>query len=311
MDTILVIGAETVVGANMAVTLSHQHRVVGLTATPALSLGGCEIRIWDGNDSGSLGGHLAAVSPDRVIICGAAARSCWDPQAEAGINADEVQRVARIAEAVAAAGARLTFISSDAVFSGPWMFHAEQSTSLCPSRQAELVRNMESAVVEHCPQALIVRTNAFGWSPRTAGPGWIENLLDGLQQQKAGPFDPLRHATPILATDLAQLVDRAHQEELTGPCHLAGSERINPVQFAELLAETFGRPYPRRGSSVSLSRPASGFGAGETSLQTRHARSELSAVMPMLAEGLHRLFEQQHDGHCDLLHAETAREMVA
>ena len=45
-----------------------------------------------------------------------------------------------------------------------------------------------------------------------------------------------------------------------------------------------------------IDRP-SGFGCGETSLQTRKIRRALGVSMPMLGEGLQRLFQQHVEGY--------------
>jgi len=41
----------------------------------------------------------------------------------------------------------------------------------------------------------------------------------------------MRHSTPILATDFAEILERAYQQKLRGTYHLAGAERINPFRF--------------------------------------------------------------------------------
>ena len=108
------------------------------------------------------------------------------------------------ARAVRDAGCRLTYLSSDAVFTGPWLFHAEDSPHHCQSLEAVRLRSYEELVARVVPDALIVRTHAFGWSPD--GEGWVESLLGDLED-RAADADPVRHATPILATDLVFAID--------------------------------------------------------------------------------------------------------
>ena len=55
----------------------------------------------------------------------------------------------------------------------------------------------------------------------------------------------------------------------------------------------------------SPSQPATGFGAGETSLQSTAIRKTLGVALPMLGEGLSRLRQQQADGYCDRLNHAT------
>ncbi len=183
------------------------------------------------------------------------------------------------------------------------MFHTEESDGFCSSAAARTIRKIEEDTWQLCPDALIVRTNAFGWSPNAADPGWIESTLEALQQGGAGPYDFLRHATPILATDLAAILVQAWFAELKGEYHIAGAERINPERFVERLADEFDLPAPSSPSFDSLGELPSGFGRGESSLHTGKIRRALDIAMPTIAEGLQKLHEQQHNGSRDRLSA--------
>ena len=176
------------------------------------------------------------------------------------------------------------------------MFHAENSSSLCSSAAAQAARDVEARVLENCPDALIVRTHAFGWQPGDK-PGWIESLLTKLERGFDTDLDCTRYASPILASDLTEIISAAWTAGLSGIYHVAGAERVNPVQFASRLAEQFHLPIPLTMTMESLIGCPSGFGCGETSLQTRKIRRALGLSMPMLGEGLQRLFQQQIDGH--------------
>jgi dTDP-4-dehydrorhamnose reductase len=198
-------------------------------------------------------------------------------------------------------------ISSDAIFTVPWIFHDEESLAICRTPEATAVRDAEQLVRDACPAALVVRTNAFGWSP-TAG-GWIEDLLAGIEERRMLDCDCIRHATPILATDLAEIVDRAWQEELTGVFHIAGAERISPMQFAQRLADQFDLPWLTLRREQTLVELPQGFGAGETSLQTKKIRKALCVAMPMLSEGLARLRDQRLG--TDEADAHSARPVLA
>ena len=159
-----------------------------------------------------------------------------------------------------------TFVSSDAVFSGPWMFHDEESQAFCPSDGAQIIRQAEKSVSEHCPESLIIRSNVFGWSPAGGKCGWIDQILLDLDRRSLQGYDFLRHGTPILATDLADILLRAIEEDLSGLHHVAGAERVNPLQFATRLADHFELPWLAvRRAEECLEEPIVGFGASETS----------------------------------------------
>lgn len=291
MNTILVVGVDTTVGANGAARLAEQSRVVGLSASEPLEIEGCESHSLPPDAPAQ--SWLRKIQPDHILYCGAESRSCWDPDTPTYLSAESVESAAQWAAAAHAAGCAFTMISSDAVFTGPWIFHDEESLAACRSAPAGFIRDAEKRVRECCPAALVVRTNAFGWSPGRRR-GWIEGLLDAIEQRHSVECDCIRHATPILATDLAEILDRAWQERLSGVYHIAGAERVSPMQFAQRLADQFDLPWLTVRREQSLVERPQGFGAGETSLQTKKIRKALCVAMPMLSEGLARLSRQRH-----------------
>ncbi len=293
MRTTLIVGVETIAGAHIAAVLAEQSEVIGLTEAPTLSLPHCRTiqASLDGADASS---WIADLQPATVILCGPAACSAWDPRTNGRINEHMTQQASAWAAAASEHGCSFVYISSDAVFTGPWMFHEEESLSVCASREAALLRDGERQVVQQCPEALIVRTNTYGWAPESTAPGWIEQILADLDRRSLQQYDFIRHGTPILASDLADILSRAIDEGLQGLYHVAGAERVNPLQFAQRLADHFELPWLAvRRSEEALVDPAVGFGAGETSLQTKRIRKALCVAMPMLSEGLRRLHEQQ------------------
>jgi len=297
VERFLVVGVDTVAGANLAATFADHHHVS--TWAP---MTGYEIAHCNALDP--------ALSPDQlirhaqadcVLYCGAAARSAWEPETKSLTNDAMVADADTWAKACAAAQVRLVMISSDAVFSGPWMFHEENSHGLCFSYQSQALRAAESHVCESCPDALIIRTNVFGWSATGEGTGWVETLLRTVETKRFVEQDHVRHATPILATDLAEIVRRACQEKLSGIYHVAGAERVSPLSFTQRLADQFELPWLAMRRETSLMEVPQDFSEGECSLQTKKIRKELCVAMPLLSEGLTRLREQAENGYREKL----------
>src|SRR5690606_39234932 len=131
--------------------------------------------------------------------------------------------------------------------------------------------------------------------------GWVESLLRSVETQRFVQQDHIRHATPILATDLAEIVRRACLENLTGTYHVAGAERVSPLSFTQRLADQFELPWLAMRRESSLTEAPQGFGEGECSLQTKQIRKALCVAMPLLSEGLSRLKEQAENGYREKL----------
>lgn len=289
MESLLIVGGETVVGANAAAALAERYRVTVLSRGRRYEIANCAA-LDPGLEASEA---IRQVRPDWVLHCGAAACSAWEPQTKGIISDALVEDAATWGIAAREGAARFTMISSDAVFTGPWMFHDEESLGSCHSLQALTIRAAEDQVQEVCPGAMIVRTNAFGWSPDPQRGGWVEKLLAEIEARRIVEQDHVRHATPILATDLIDIVERAHREQLSGVYHVGGAERVSPLKFAQRLADQFNLPWLALRREAALCEPPHGFSLGECSLQTKKIRKALCVAMPLLSEGLIRL-EAQH-----------------
>lgn len=294
MNKVLVVGVETAVGGNVAACLARMHAVTGVPLSDAVSGDGGDLGSSPVSSLEAARQVIARVRPQRVVLCTAGSQTGWEgstPPTEA-----DVQQAGNWIHATSQSEAQLTLISSGAIFTGPWMFHSENSQSFCPSPAAQHLREIESETARVCPNSLIVRTHAFGWSPDGTR-GWIESLLGQLEQGQAAGIDCFRHGSPILASDLADIIARAWGAGLSGVYHIAGAERANPVQFARRLAHHFQLPVPSASVGEFLLDRPTGFGCGETSLQTRKIRRALHVSLPMLEDGALKLFQQQLDGY--------------
>jgi dTDP-4-dehydrorhamnose reductase len=307
VESTLIVGVDRVVGANLALSLRGLQPVHGVALTAAISDDVCEHEVCDSPNLDDAVAIAEDARPHRIVYAGVGADSCWSdaPQSDWDDALDSATAWLSAADAV---GAQFTLISSDAVFTGPWMFHAENSQSVCGSPRAAVLRQIEQRVTDRRPDSLIVRTNAFGWSPlgdHDPAP-WLETLVSRLQLGQRPRLDCLRHASPILASDLAVVLAKAWRCGLTGPYHVAGAERVNPLQFARRLAHQFALPFVCDSEAESLTDRVQGFGRGETSLQTRKVRRALGIGLPLVSEGIQRLYEQYLGGHRDRLRGRTA-----
>ncbi len=292
---ILVCGVEGVVGGNLALALAGRGLVHGLSFHQPVALEGCTTATCRPYDARDLRRQVAAVSPHWIVHCGPLARGSWDLPPDL-LPADREEALcAALAEMADRPGARLTMISTDAVFAGPRMFHDEQSPAASAAPVAVAARRIEQ-VLSGRPRLLVVRTHAYGWSPRSEEPGFAERLWQQLAEGTPCRLDPHSHATPILATDLADLLWLAYRRGMDGLCHAAGAERTSAYRFAVELAACFGLPI---GPGVTADEEGGEAGGGvlrETSLATRRARRELERPMPTLREGLERFARQAASG---------------
>jgi dTDP-4-dehydrorhamnose reductase len=299
VDKILVAGIDTVVGANLAAELAQRYHIIGLSFGELIDIAGCETAVCDSDDSEAARHWVATQRPQWIVFCGPASQSAWSLPDGSHLRPEAVARVRPWAAASAEFDCEFTLVSSDAVFTGPWMFHRESGNSFCDTNPARVLRLIEKEVADANPEACIIRTNVFGWSPSSDSPSFVNSLVDALQNEQPFEADCVCHATPILATDFAGILARSFEHRLRGLFHLGGGERINPFRFASLLADEFHLNPASLIPVESASEDRKEFGCGETSLQTRKLRKALEIAPPLIREGLVRLHDQYGSGYLD------------
>lgn len=294
MQTLLVFGVDRVVGANVIATLSDRFQVAGIGQRP-VKIQGCPTRCVASPAAPQVRSLVQKYAPNWIVYAGALAGSSWD-QPQAGLET-EPEIAAALVEATQGIGAKLTYISTDAVFCGPRIFHDEDAPRTAAEAGISPLASVAGAVEDTLrdTNSLLVRTHAYGWSPRVDSPEFAESLCQTLEDGQEIAVDHHRHASPILATDLAELIYSAWQQKLQGTLHLAGAERTSPARFAGELASVLGLVWHPSGAVV----PPSGQVRSETALVARRARQALGTPMPMLTEGLERFIAQASSGYRD------------
>jgi dTDP-4-dehydrorhamnose reductase len=255
--------------------------------------------------------RIHSAPPEWVVYCGRAASSSWDEeQPEEGD--DDLARVDRITRTAVDVQANLLLISADSIFDGPSIFHDEsEAPSLNPgSQQLHAVEQAALRVADRV-RVLIARTNSIGWSRN--GGSFAERLWQSLEEGRPVAVDGTSYATPILATDAADLLLRCCRSQLKGAVHVAGAERTSAYRFAQELASMAG--FDRRLVQSRMDSTASGDGvialARERSLASRVVRRELGVALPLLRETVGKFIQQATGGWRDQLRDTSDTRLLA
>ena len=293
MKPYMIFGVDTVAGAELARSLCPSQRVIGVGEGHLPEIEQCEM----------ISGQAASQNPGKLIkdfniSCVIDASTCgdsiWNPDAQIG-SEEQCATSLKLAAACRENGIPYILLSSDGVVSSPWMFHEEDSESVCSSVVAQRLLDLERQVLAGSSDTLVIRTHPIGWSATDGQPNWLESLLERMMTNRPCPELLLPgHATPIAATELANIVCRALAENLRGLYHIAGAERVHRIEFARKLAQQFeiGWLGPDRVRIHYTESERSRFGCGECSLQTRTIRKALCVAMPTLTESFSLLQEQ-------------------
>jgi dTDP-4-dehydrorhamnose reductase len=284
MNSVLIVGVESIAGAGLASALSSTHRVTGLSSVTSVEIANCRTLHLSLTSATTIEQQIQSVSPARIVFCGKASRSSWDRGPV--VDGFDDGLAVEWARAAARHGVDFVFVSSDSVFTGPWMSHAEDDEHFSSHEDSVRLLEIEAAIQDVLPDSLIVRTNVFGWSPCGKKTGFAEQLLAEIDGGLVERVDFVRHASPVLATDLGVLVEKAIQAEVCGILHLGGAERLSTYQFAERLSAAAGQSAAIIPDELSLNRLSNGRDREETTLDCSVARELLGVSMPLIEDGL-------------------------
>ncbi|MEZ6061761.1 MAG: sugar nucleotide-binding protein [Planctomycetaceae bacterium] len=286
MRHVAIIGSDTVVGHALATQLEKSCRITSQTLRPG-SLPGAGASGIGPHDSGYF-----EAGADCVVFCGEASRSSWDP--EFGDLSTDEHHIPSCASAAAESGIPLIFISSDAVFRGPWMFHDESCDAFDGTRVAVRLLELERCVLS-AGSNLVVRTNAIGSTGH--GDTFLDSIVDAALTLQPCELNSTTWSTPISAALLAAMFPKLLKHRLTGLLHLSGAERVSPWSFAGHLAAEMG-------SHRSLFPPATdAIHRTERSLHCARARQDLSLRMPAMKQTLDALVDCMQIGLPELIAA--------
>ena len=179
----------------------------------------------DVRDAAAVGGLLERVRP--AVVVHTAYRQDGPDARE--INVEGARNVARAAASV---GARLVHLSTDVVFCGRCKGGGRyvEGDQPCPVTEYGATKaDAENAVAEEHADALIVRTSLIY---RGSEPSKHE--LAAADPGMTFYTDEIR--TPVHVRDLARALLELAELDVSGPLHVAGSDAVSRLEFAELIA---------------------------------------------------------------------------
>ena len=189
----------------------------------------------------------------------------------------------------------LVYISTDYVFNGEKGCYLE-SDATNPINFYGLTKLAAEKLVQTGEEFLIARPSViYGSTPATGKVNFALWLIETLRKGEKVKIIEDQWNTPTLNTNLAEMILEAIERKLTGVYHLCGATRVSRLEFAQMLAETFGldRALIEAGCSSQFSWPAKR--PEDSSLDTSKAQRIFNCKPLKIAEALEQLKHELQD----------------
>lgn len=292
---LFITGISGLLGLNAAVRWRGEHAVGGVYLSHPVQIDGVDARPVDLLDADAVRARILESRPSLVVH--AAGFTSVDGCEQAPEQARRVHEEATrtVAEATRDAGAGLIHISTDHLFAGTHEMADEDTVPAPLNVYAATKLAAERAVAASGADALMVRTNFYGWgtSRRVSLTDWI---LAGLETGTRREMFTDVFFTPIQINDLCDAMMALWQSGARGVVNVVGRERLSKYDFGVRVADEFGFDrdliVPRSVESFPFSAPR----PRDMSLSSRKASAALGREMPDAGAGLRRLAAERAAG---------------
>jgi dTDP-4-dehydrorhamnose reductase len=198
-----------------------------------------------------------------------------------------------IAIACTNTSSKLIHISTDHLFSGISEYYSETSAVEPVNYYGLSKSNGENAILDLCPNALIIRTNFFCWSP-SYRLSFSDRILSSISNRQPISLFTDVFITPLLASNVALLSLTLARSQHYGIFNLSSNDKISKFNFGLLLCSVFNldtqfiKPSIYCSLKTSVPRPA------DMSLSNQKAQSVLGPVFGTVSSQVKELANQYH-----------------
>lgn len=296
MTRLLVTGDTGLLGSAIAEQALRRFFVSGLSRSQSIASPGWIHHSIDLREI--ITGVLAGIHPDAIIHCAATTDVEQCENNPAGTYALNAGATEQLADWAAQNRVKFVYISTDSVFDGMRAGYREEDSPKPLNEYARSKAAGESIALRCCPEALIVRTNFFGWNQggKTNIGKWIyERLAHG---EPFPAFSDVRFS-PLFVEDLARIVLDLTALDAKGTFHVAARDSCTKYEFALLLGQALQidtrnvKPTVLEDALFRARRPR------DTSLCVTKCEAFLGRKMPNVEEGIARFVKAFAASRCE------------
>ena len=235
---ILITGGSGLLAVNWALSIRNEYDVTLLLHQKIISIKGVKTDIVSLSSVDECSSILVRNEPD-IVIHTAGLTNIEKCQSNTNLAIEvNVDLSKNLSIACNNHNVKLIYISTDHLSSGDQEFITEKSSPNPLNKYAETKLHGEQQVLKYCHDALVIRTNFFGWGPKYRQ-SFSDFIIFNLRNSKSIDLFSDVFFTPISIDELAHRVHQLIDINSTGIFNIVGNERISKYDFGIKLAYSF------------------------------------------------------------------------
>ena len=239
MEKVVFFGGSGLLAVNWATKICRDYEVYLIMHKRKIQLPEVKVIHFNEDFESSFTQFISTLKPDLIVNCAALTNVdlCEsNPLMANEINTELPKKLAVISKKVKA---KFIHISTDHLFDGKKKIYSEQDQVSPLNQYAKTKAAAEKEVLSIDENALIVRTNFYGWG-LSYRKSFTDFILEGLRDKKDLQLFNDVYYSPIYIGELVRLIHLALEKNCAGLYNIVGSETISKYDFGIAIAEVFG-----------------------------------------------------------------------
>lgn len=289
---ILITGGSGLLSVNWALIKKNEYDIILGLHKKVISIKGTTSIILDFDNFNLLSETIMDLKPDIIIHTAAIANV---EICENNYNLAELVNIYYsevIAKISTILNIKLVHLSTDHLFNGLEEFKTENDPPSPLNIYAKTKLESENKVISYNSNALIIRTNFFGWGTNYRK-SFSDFIIDNLRNKSEIQLFNNVYYTPILINELVEITHKLISLNSSGVFNICSNERISKLDFGVFLAESFNLDSSLIKSIEIFDKPNLVKRPIDMSLSNKKVKNELTIEIMSLKDQIINLMKDE------------------